>query len=210
VSAVAFDFDGCLVESRGAILPSLRVALVEHGLPALPDDDLAFLIGPPLESGLAELLLRLGADVGLAPSLVTSYRADYRQHMKDRTTVMPGMDAALRKIGAARGACVVTSKPGVLAAEIAGHLGLLDAVTFVEGPSLQMESETKTETLARALARLDIGVMVGDRHHDVDAGRAHGLTTVGVLWGMGDLDELTQSQPDHVVATPDELVELLT
>jgi hypothetical protein len=42
----------------------------------------------------------------------------------------------------------------------------------------------KTETLGRALARLDIGVMIGDRHHDIDAGRAHGLTTVGVLWGI--------------------------
>jgi phosphoglycolate phosphatase len=208
VSAVAFDFDGCLVESRGAILPSLRVALVQFGLPALPDDDLAFLIGPPLESGLGELLLRLGADVALAPALVQAYRADYRQHMKDRTTVIPGIDAALRKIGAARGACVVTSKPGVIAAEIADHLGLLDAVAFVEGPDVTMEHETKTETLARALTRVDIGVMVGDRHHDVDAGRAHGLTTVGVLWGMGDADELAQA--DHVVATPDELVELLT
>jgi phosphoglycolate phosphatase len=208
VTAVAFDFDGCLVESRGAILPSLRVALVEHGLPALPDEDLAFLIGPPLESGLAELLLRLGADVGLAPALVLSYRADYRQHMRDRTKLFPGIDAAVRKIGAARGACIVTSKPGVLAAEIADHLGVLDAMAFVEGPSLGMEQETKTETLARALTRLEIGVMVGDRHHDVDAGRAHGLTTVGVLWGMGDADEL--SQADHLVSAPDELVELLT
>jgi phosphoglycolate phosphatase len=50
--------------------------------------------------------------------------------------------------------------------------------------------------------------MVGDRHHDVDAGRAHRLTTIGVLWGMGDRDEL--SQADHVVSTPEELVELLT
>lgn len=210
MSAVAFDFDGCLVESRAAILPSLRVALVEHGLPALPDEDLAFLIGPPLESGLGELLLRLGADVGVAPSLVKAYRADYRLHMKDRTTLVPGVDGALRKIAAARGACIVTSKPGVIAQEIAEHLGLLDAIQFVEGPSLDREAEPKTETLGRALTRLDIGVMVGDRHHDVDAGRAHGLVTVGVLWGMGDAAELGQAQADHVVATPDELVALLT
>jgi phosphoglycolate phosphatase len=209
VSAVAFDFDGCLVESRGAILPSLRVALAEHGLPVLPDEDLAFLIGPPLESGLAELLLRLGADVALAPVLVQSYRRDYRQHMLERTTLMPGIGVAVQKVAAARGACIVTSKPGVLAAEIAGHVGVLDAMAFVEGPDLTMEHETKTETLRRAMDRLDIGVMVGDRHHDIDAGRAHGLTTVGVLWGMGDVDELRQAGPDHLVSTTDELLEVL-
>lgn len=207
MSAVAFDLDGCLVESRGAILPSIRVALVEHGLPALPDADLAFLIGPPLELGLAELLLGLGADVGLAPALVLSYRADYRQHMLDRTTLMPGMEGAVRTIAEARGACVVTSKPAVIATEIIDHFGLLDAFSFVEGPTLGLEQETKTETLARAMARLDIGAMVGDRHHDVDAGRAHGLMTVGVLWGMGDADELAMA--DHVVATADEMTELL-
>jgi phosphoglycolate phosphatase len=207
VSAVAFDFDGCLVESRRAILPSLRVALVEHGLPALPDEELQFLIGPPLAAGLAELLLRLGEDPSRAPALVTSYRADYRRHMLDRTTLVDGVEVAARKVAAGRGACIVTSKPGVIAEQIAAHLGILDAFAFVEGPSLDREHETKTETLARAMARLDIGVMVGDRHHDVDAGRAHGLRTVGVTWGMGDETELAEA--DVVVSTPDELVAVL-
>jgi phosphoglycolate phosphatase len=204
---IAFDLDGCLIESRGAIFPSLRVALAAHGLPVLPDEELSFLIGPPLESGLAELLVRLGQDARQAPALVLSYRADYREHMLERTTLMPGIDAAVRTIAAERGACVVTSKPAVLAAQILEHLGLADALAFVEGPDLTMEHETKTETLARARRRGDVQVMVGDRHHDVDAGRAHGLTTIGVLWGMGDDAELAHA--DHVVATPDELVEIL-
>ncbi|HEX4904264.1 MAG TPA: HAD hydrolase-like protein [Acidimicrobiales bacterium] len=209
MTAVAFDLDGCLIESRGAILPSVRVALVEHGLPALPDEDVAFLIGPPLETGFVELLTRLGADVDLAGDLVLAYRADYREHMLERTTVMPGLDGAVRAIAEIRGACVVTSKPAGFATPILEHLGLLDAFAFVEGPSFDVAGhETKTVTLGRALDRLEIGVMVGDRHHDVDAGRAHGLTTVGVLWGMGDATELAGA--DHVVGEPHELVSLLT
>ena len=208
MTAVAFDLDGCLVESRGAILPSVRVALVQHGLPALPDDEIAFLIGPPLETGFAELLLRLGADASLAGDLVLAYRADYREHMLERTTVMPGLDIVVRKVAEDRGACVVTSKPAAFSTLILEHLGLLDAFAFVEGPSFDVAGhETKTVTLGRAIAKLDVGVMVGDRHHDVDAGRAHGLMTVGVLWGMGDAVELAGA--DHVVATPDELLDVL-
>ena len=205
---VAFDLDGCLVESRGAILPSIRVALTQHGLPALPDDEIAFLIGPPLETGFEELLVRLGEDTALARPLVLAYRADYREHMLERTTVMTGMDDAVRAVAARRVMCVVTSKPKEMASPILEHLGLLDAFAFVEGPSLGLEAETKVETLGRALERMEIGVMVGDRHHDVDAGRAHGLTTVGVLWGMGDALELDDA--DHLVATPADLTELLT
>lgn len=206
MTVVAFDLDGCLVESHAAILPSMRAALVAHGLPALPDADLAFLIGPPLESGLRELLVVLGEDPARAPSLVQAYRSDYRQHMLDRTSVITGVDEVLRGVGRA---CVVTSKPAAMATPIAEHLGLLDALDFVEGPSLDTESETKTVTLARALERLpSIEVMVGDRHHDIDAGRAHGLRTVGVLWGMGDAVELAGA--DRIVSTPGELLAVLT
>jgi phosphoglycolate phosphatase len=205
VSAIAFDLDGCIIDSRGAILPSLRVALVEHGLPALPDDELAFLIGPPLALGLASLLERLGEDPALAPSLVQAYRADYREHMLDRTSLVPGIEGAVRAITAELEACVVTSKPAALAAPILEHLGLLDRFAFVEGPSLADEHETKDVTLARAMARLAVGVIVGDRHHDIDAGRAHGITTIGVAWGMGDALELAHA--DCVVSTPAELVE---
>ena len=205
MSAVAFDLDGCLVESRFAILPSLRVALVAHGLPALPDDDLAFLIGPPLEAGITELLLSLEADVSLARSIVQAYRADYREHMLDRTTLFPGVAAVVRSVDVA---CIVTSKPAAIATPIVSHIGLLEHLEFVEGPSLDMELETKVETLGRAVRRLPaLAFMVGDRHHDIDAGRAHGLRTVGVLWGMGDADELADA--DVVVSTPEELAEVL-
>lgn len=208
-SAVAFDLDGCLIESRAAILPSIRVALREHGLPALPDEEISFLIGPPLETGFVELLTRLGEDTSLAGDLVLAYRADYREHMLKRTTLIDGMEAAVRTVAAARPVCVVTSKPAGFAAPILEHLALLDAFAFVEGPSFDVAGhETKTVTLGRAMARLPVGVMVGDRHHDIDAGRRHGLTTVGVLWGMGDATELAEA--DHVVDSPVQLVELLT
>jgi phosphoglycolate phosphatase len=209
MNAVAFDLDGCLTESRGAILPSIRVALVEHGLPALPDDEIAFLIGPPLETGFVELLGRLGEDPSIAADLVLAYRADYQQHMLERTTLITGVEDAVRAIAEVRRLCVVTSKPAGYARPIVEHMGLLDAFTFVEGPAFEVAgTETKVETLRRALEQLEIGVMVGDRRHDVEAGDAHGLLTVGVLWGMGDAIELDDA--DHVVSVPSQLVELLT
>ena len=45
-------------------------------------------------------------------------------------------------------------------------------------------------------------VMVGDRHYDIDGGRAHGLRTIGVTWGYGTPDELRTSGADHIVIDP--------
>jgi phosphoglycolate phosphatase len=50
--------------------------------------------------------------------------------------------------------------------------------------------------------------MVGDRHFDVAAGRAMGLATVGVSWGIGSVSELRQAGADHIVASPEELARL--
>jgi phosphoglycolate phosphatase len=50
---------------------------------------------------------------------------------------------------------------------------------------------------------------VGDRHHDVRAGRALGLATVGVLWGIGGEAELREAGALHLVETPGQLGRLL-
>ena len=208
MSAFAFDLDGCIVDSVPAILPSVRVALEAEGLPPLPDEDLLFLIGPPLRAGMAELLVQLGRSPARADALVDAYRADYRRHMLARTVPVPGMNEVVRAAAAGPGACIVTSKPLALALPLVEHLGLADVVAFVEGPGLG-DDEPKKVTLGRALERLPIGTMVGDRHHDIDAGRAHGLATIGVLWGIGDAVELTAAGADRLVATPAELRALL-
>ena len=49
--------------------------------------------------------------------------------------------------------------------------------------------------------------LAGEREGAEAASNRDGLMTVGVLWGMGDADELAEA--DHLVATAEQLVELL-
>jgi phosphoglycolate phosphatase len=213
VTAVAFDLDGCIIDSVGAILPSVRVALAPEGLADLAADELRGLIGPPLEVGFADLLERHGRDAGSAAAVTAAYRQDYERHMLERTTLVPGMADAVACVAEVRVVCVVTSKPAVFARPILEHLGIMPSLAFVEGPALDAAAEVKQVTLGRALERLGVAAdvtMVGDRHHDIDAGKAHGVRTVGVLWGIGDADELRAAGADALAATPDELVGLLT
>lgn len=210
MNGVAFDLDGCIIDSRASILASVHVAMASLDLPAQRDEELLWLIGPPLDIGFAELLRRLGRDVAGAPELLRRYRADYADTMLEHTTVMPGMDDAVRKVGELRPVGVVTSKPREFAVVLLEHLGLLDVLAVVEGPPLHASAESKTDTLGRAMAQAPLGTMVGDRHHDVDAGKAHGLQTIGVTWGIGSAAELGEAGADVIVDTPDELVEVLS
>jgi len=51
--------------------------------------------------------------------------------------------------------------------------------------------------------------MVGDRHHDVEAGLACGVPAVGVTWGSGDRTELTTAGAVAVVDAPEQLPAVL-
>jgi phosphoglycolate phosphatase len=207
--AVLFDLDGCLIDSRAGILASVHVAMSACGLAPMPDAELEWLIGPPLRTGFAELCRRVGRDdASLAQALLDAYRADYHDTMLDHTPLVPGVEQLLRSLSASRPVGVVTSKPRILALEILEHHGLTEVFSVVEGPSFDEADEPKVDTLGRALVELDgltASTMVGDRHHDIEAGRAHGLRTIGVTWGIGSTAELGEAGADTIVSSVDEL-----
>jgi phosphoglycolate phosphatase len=210
---VCFDLDGCLVDSRRAITTCVNLGLAAADVAPRPDAELYPLIGPPLLDSYRALLTAAGRDVGLAERCIEVYRAAYRDLSLTHTTTVPGIPAALQELGEERVLVVVTSKPVAFARPLVDHLGLGPAFAAVHGPELDELAEPKAVTLRRALSEVapDLDpawvAMVGDRHHDVDAGIACGCVTVGVTWGIGEPDELAAA--DLVVDTPAELVHRL-
>jgi phosphoglycolate phosphatase len=213
VSWALFDLDGCLLDSSRAIPAAINVGLEAVAVPRRPAMDLQWCIGPPLAASFASILAEHGrhGDDHVATA-VRAYRAAYPDIAVAVTTVVPGVLDVLAGAGQRR--AIVTSKPAAQARPLAAAMGLLDHVEEVFGPSLDLAVEPKEATLGRALGVLGIrdpatAVMVGDRHHDVDAGRARGTATVGVTWGAGDRGELEAARADHVVGLPADLAEVL-
>lgn len=212
--AVFLDLDGCLVDSTVAIGNSIAHALASVGVAPLAGDELRRAIGPPLVVTFRAVLSAAGLDEGLAAPLVERYRERYRAMAVAETRVVPGVPEALAALGAMGPTAVVTSKPGAMAGLLLEGLGLRDAFAAVHGPDDDAITEPKAVTLGRALDAFGVAasstVMVGDREHDVVAGRAHGTATVGVLWGAGDRAELEAAGADRVVTAPAELAGAVT
>lgn len=215
---VFFDLDGCLVDSRAAITASINDALVAVGLPRQPDTDLYKFIGPPLHGTFAELLAGLGGDTGEVEVCVLAYRESYRHASVAHTVAVPGIAELLGRLASRARLAVVTSKPQAFAAPILASVGLERWFFEVFAPSLQAVDEPKAVTLERALrwarfpvdpSRRRAAWMVGDRRHDVEAGRRCGTSTMAVTWGIGDRRELTEAGPTALVDRPSEVVRVL-
>lgn len=211
---ILWDLDGCLIDSTDAITRCIAHALQTVGVRPPAPADLTWCIGPPLLASLERLLREAGRDPGLATRCLDAYRERYVVSSLGETRVIPGIADVLHAVGRRATMAVVTSKPAVAAEPLLEALGLRASFRAVHAPDADHRIELKTVTLARALAHLvPVGavdaVMIGDRSHDVIAGRACGTATVGLTWGVGDRAELTDAGADVVVDTPEELVALL-
>lgn len=218
---VLLDLDGTLTDSGPGIMSSLRHAYATAALPVPDDATLRTFVGPPM---LATMLAN-GVPAARVTEVVGYYREAFAAGGMYENSVYPGVPEAL---GALRDAgvrlAVATSKPEVYARPIARHFGLdafldggTDAVFGADvdgGPRA-----TKGDVVAYALATLagraagvpplDRVVMVGDRLHDVEGAREHGIPTVGVAWGYAQPGELDDAGAAAVVASPADLTTLL-
>lgn len=210
--AIIFDLDGVLIDSRVPITRCMNHALAVHGLPERAPVDLTQYIGPPLHDVFVDLLRAAGADPAAAWSCVEAYRERYAWACLEETEVFDGIDAAVRSLAERLPLAVATAKPEVFARAILERFGLAGAFATIEGPSIDARSEPKAEQIARVLAALGTrdAVMVGDRLHDIVGAKAHGLRTVGVLWGIGTEAELTEAGADQIIERPDELLSIPT
>jgi phosphoglycolate phosphatase len=204
---VLFDLDGVLVDSRVSFARSVNAALVAHNLPVREETELHAFLGPPLHGTFAEL----GAGDAVQ-SCVEAYRRRYLAESASETTLFPGITQALDELGRRCSLVVATSKAQALAEPLLTALGVRHHFVAVVGPDLTAEQETKDVTIRRALRVLPScghAVMVGDRHYDIVGARANGLASIGVLWGIGDEDELKCAGADALAREPEDLLRLL-
>ena len=204
---VCLDFDGCLVDSRAAIATAVNHALTAHGLVPQRHEDLQHCIGPPLMGSFARLLVDQGADPAGAVQCVGVYRDVYPALALELTTVVDGVPQALDALAHQATLVVVTSKPAAFTEPLLDALGLRDFFAQTFAPGLAALHETKTETLSRALEQFapNAAVMVGDRCHDIVAGRSCDVPTIGVTWGIGSPDELRRAGADVLIDDPGDL-----
>lgn len=212
ITHVLFDLDGTIADSRLGIVRSLRFGFEQLGLPVPPDDELEACIGPPLVVALP----RFGLDHDTVERLIVVYRSRYKPIGILEAELYPGMHALLHRLAdAGLTLAVATSKPEPFAERIVDHFGLRRALRVVAGATFDETRMHKHDIIAHALAQLPDAtpgntVMVGDRHHDVDGARRHGLPTIGVSWGFGSREELTAAGAWRLVDTAEEIEDLVT
>jgi pyrophosphatase PpaX len=211
---VLFDLDGTVVDTVELITESFRHASrVVFGY-ALPDEQFMAYVGQPL----MQQMRLLSADH--AQQLYDVYREYNHRRHDELIRSYAGMEAALQALRAAgRRLGVVTSKSADTTEMAFRAVGLREHFDVVVTASDTSSHKPSPEPLLLCLQKLVAqrpgealdpagAIYIGDSPFDIQAGRAAGMATAAVTWGIFSRKELEGAQPDHVAQEPGELVRL--
>lgn len=207
---VLFDLDGTLTDSAEGVIRSAQYMQEKMGIEKWADEDLKFIVGPPLMKTFTE---DFAMDAETAETALAYFRERYTTVGLFENKLYPGIEemlTALRKKG--KRLAVATSKKEETAVRILEHFGVAKYFEVIGGDNRAAGRDNKAKVIAYVLEQMraeknDV-VMVGDRKFDVEGAHAIGIPCVAVEYGYGNREEFLACGADVVVATPADVAEL--
>lgn len=209
---ILFDLDGTLTDPGIGITNSAMYALEKWNIKVAERSELYKFIGPPLRDSFMNFY-------GFSEEQAKEAIVYYREYFKDKgifeNEVYPGIVELLQQLKASGKKIVLaTSKPEEFAIRILKHFDLFDYFDFVGGAYMDGVRNKKGEVIQYALESagitdLSTTVMIGDREHDIIGAKENGLDSIGVLFGYGSRDELTEAGATYIAETVGDILKFL-
>ncbi len=207
-----FDLDGTLTDPKEGITKSVQYSLRHFGIEVENLDELCCFIGPPLKDSYMEYF---GFSEEQARKAIDIYREYFSEKGLYENKAYEGVLGVLQSLlKAGKKLYVASSKPEVFVRMILEHFELDSCFLFMGGADMDETRVKKADVIRYVLKEcgitdLDKTVMIGDRKHDVFGAKETGIASVGVLYGYGSRQELTEAGADVLAETIFDLQNLL-
>lgn len=206
---ILFDLDGTLTESGEGIIKSVEYALEKLGITENDPENLKRYVGPPLKESFMKFS---GLNEEQAEQGIGYYRERYTKVGMFENRLYPQIPELLEVLKINDKILgVASSKPEIFVNQILEHFGIAQYFQVIVGSELDGRRSKKEEVIEEALLRLhmqterDKVLMVGDKEQDVNGARSCGLQCIGVAYGYGTREELSQAGAVYIADTVEDL-----
>ncbi len=207
--AILFDLDGTITDSGEGILNCAEYALAHFGLPIPDRQTMRVFVGPPLR----DTFYKFGVPEDRLDEAVKVYRSRYIPVGIYENKPYEGIGDVLTKLKEnGHKLYIATSKPEWMAHEVLGRFELKQYFDLIAGATMDGVRDKKEDVIAYLLAQTGDqknALMVGDTEFDVEGAAAHGIGTVGVSWGYGNVEDMVNAGAVAIAHDMKELFELL-
>lgn len=209
---VLFDLDGTLTNSELGITTCVQHALRKFGIEVEDRAVLRPFIGPPLGESFQ---VYYGLSEEESKKAIEYYRERFSVKGLYENEVYEGVEKMLQTLKkSGKKLIVATSKPEKFTMTILEHFNLLKYFDFVAGATMDGSRGEKADVIRYALEisgiedKSDV-IMIGDRKFDILGAKENELKSIGVLYGFGDREELTEAGADYIVEHAEDILKIL-
>ena len=200
ISLIVYDFDGTLVDTFADIAGSVNLALTEMGLESLNKKTIRENIGSGMLNLMTRSLINSGSND--IETSVLLFQKHYSHHLLDQTNFYPNGKEIVEYFLDKKNA-ILSNKPISFIEKILKALSFSKPFdSIIGGDSLDVKKPDPKGLLVmmnKFNCSPEKTLMVGDSAIDIETGKHAGVITCGVTYGLGNLDSLTNSNPDYLI-----------
>jgi phosphoglycolate phosphatase len=211
IRGVIFDLDGTLLDTLEDLVDAANATLAHFGFPGHPPDAYRYFVGEGLVTLIERIVPEKNRSQPEISACMDTFMQLYGQGWDVKSRPYAGileMLQQLRQAGLQLG--VLSNKPHAFTQLCVQRFFAADAFDFVFG---QREGVPKKPDPAGAMEIADLMQLqpqqilyVGDTATDMQTGNRAGMSTMGVLWGFRERQELEENKAGTIVTHPLEIV----
>ncbi|MBM7586019.1 phosphoglycolate phosphatase [Bacillus pakistanensis] len=209
---ILFDLDGTLSDPKVGITKSVQYALQKMSISVNDLTKLEIFIGPPLQDSFSE---EYGFNEKEVKRAIELYRERFVEKGMFENHLYPGIQQLLERLKTNNKLIVIaTSKPTLFAEKIVDYFQIDPYFDLIVGSNLDGSRISKTEIIKYAMDQYpeyenEQFLMIGDRKHDVIGANNNQISSIGVTFGYGTYEELSEYTSTTIVHSVGELEECL-
>jgi phosphoglycolate phosphatase len=205
MALILFDFDGVLADTLDDMLNFARAVCLELGIDRIPQ---------PADLDALETMsfVEYGKQLGVPPPLAHEFADRCLKRFIERSQspkIFDGMAQVVEQLSSNHTLGIVTGNTTRAVEDFLIENGIrqyIGVIFAVDQPG------SKDEKILKAKAQLattnDTVYYVGDAVSDIKVARQTSVKSVAVGWGHQSLSKLVQAEPDHVVHSPQEIIDI--
>jgi phosphoglycolate phosphatase len=202
---LVFDFDGTIADSIEVLVEIARRITMEYGYGEISRADIASLKQMSVYDGVEKLKIPLRK----LPFLIAQGKKELSREIEN-VALIPGMKetlVGLKNKGFTLGILTSNSKENVTKFLRKNNLNCFSFI--YSGRDLLGKDKVIRRMLSeRRLARKEV-IYLGDEIRDIEACKKIGVKIAAVSWGLSSREALERYEPDWVIDSPQELLDLV-
>ncbi|SDQ25878.1 pyrophosphatase PpaX [Virgibacillus salinus] len=207
IHTILFDLDGTLIDTNELIISSFMHTFEQYGRELSRREAIEF-IGPPLRDTFHQV------DPDQVEAMVETYREHNLYHHDNYVTAFPNVVETIDqlqkknfKLGIVTTKMNRTVEMGLKVTGLSNYFETI--ITLDDVVHAKPHPEPVLKAMQELEASVDSTLMVGDNHHDIDAGKNAGVQTAGVAWSLKGKEKLSEYKPTYMLDEMRDLLKIL-